>query len=198
MIDLPLKVKATGHKCVPASVTMVCAYWRLRNPSLDWKLPEDVNDNEWQKFYDKGLKYVGTSGMPFVSVDKYLKTLNVPLKPRLQHLTSTQQLMNFVNALIPPIVFYNQDFALKGEKGIGHAVIVLDKTLENIVTADPSLLPKCIHQVPIKDFEEAWKLEQNSAIVISPKSISYRWTKIPTTTLEMYYSMGVPAHETHN
>jgi len=191
MIDLPLKVKATGHGCVCASVAMVCAYWRVQKPNLNWKIPQDINDLKWQEVYKKGLRYVKASGMPFSMIPRYLRTLSMPLNVRLEYLSKSHQLENLLNAMTPPIVFYNQDFYLKGEKGIGHAVVITDKTDENFITIDPSFYPKCIYQIPKKEFEEAWKLEQNATIIISPKSNTFNRVKIPSRTIDMYASAGV-------
>ena len=191
MIDLPLKLRATGHNCVVASVTMVCAYWRKLRPNLNWNIPEDFNSPEWDELYKNGLKYIKSSGMPINSISRYLKNLHVPLNIRLEHFSNSYQLLSLLNIPVPLIVFYNQDFYLKGERGIGHAAIVVDKTDENFVTADSALFPKCIHQIPQKDFEEAWKMEQNSAIIISPKSIKFSRIRIPSRTINMYAQNGV-------
>jgi hypothetical protein len=191
MIDLPLKVKATGHNCVPASVTMVCAYWRKSKPTLKWKLPEDINSSEWTEFFKSGFKYVKASGMPTNSIQRYLKSLSVPLNARLEHMSNSHQLLNLLNVDVPIIVFYNQDFYLKGEKGIGHAAVVVDKTEETFVTVDAAFYPKCIHQIPKKVLEEAWEMEQKSAIIISPKSIKFSRVKIPSRTIPMYSHDGV-------
>ena len=186
MIDIPKRVKATGHNCVVASINMVCMYWRKTKPTLKWDISEDFESSEWDEFYQKGLKYVKNSGMPTDAIIRYLKNLNMPLKTRLEHLTNSHQLARLLNINVPPIVLYNQEYYLKGEKGIGHAVILVDKTEEMFITFDSSFYPKCIHPISKKEFEEAWKIEQNSAIIISPKSVKFRRAEIPSKTINMY------------
>jgi hypothetical protein len=191
MIDIPKKTKATGHNCVVAAVSMVCMYWRKKRPTLDWSISEDLESPDWNSFSQKGEKYIKASGMPTDAIARFLKNLDMPLKARLEHLTDSHQLIRLLDDLIPPIVLYNQDYYLKGEKGIGHAAILVDKTQEQLITYDSSFYPKCIHPVSKKEFEEAWKMEQNSTIVISPKSVKFRREEIPSKTIDMYLTTGV-------
>jgi hypothetical protein len=191
MIDIPKKIKATGHNCVVASINMVCMYWRKTKPTLKWNISEDFESSEWDEFFQKGLKYIKNSGMPTNAIIRYLKDLNMPLKARLEHLVNSYQLARLLNANIPPIVLYNQEYYLKGEKGIGHAAILVDKTEEMFITFDSFFHPKCIHPISKKEFEEAWKIEQNSTIVISPKSVKFRHAEIPSKTINMYLATGV-------
>jgi hypothetical protein len=191
MIDIPKKIKAAGHNCAVASINMVCMYWRKTRPTLKWSIPEDFESSEWNEFYQKGLKYIKSSGMPTDAIIRYLKNLNMPLKARLEHLTGSYQLARLLNVNIPPIVLYNQEYYLKGEKGIGHAAILIDKTEEMFITFDSFFYPKCIHPISKKEFEEAWKTEQNSTIIISPKSVKFRRAEIPSKTIDMYVATGV-------
>lgn len=198
MIDIPEKIKATGHNCVVATVTMVCMYWRKKRPSLNWSLSEDFGGSDWNDFSRKGEKYIKASGMPTDTIMQFLKNLNMPLKARLEHLTDSHQLTRLLDDLIPPIVLYNQDYYLKGEKGIGHAAILVDKTAEQFVTFDSSFYPKCIHSVSRKEFEEAWKMEQNSTIIITPESVKFRREEIPSKTIDMYLNTGLYKNEVEN
>jgi len=190
MIDIPKKIKATGHNCAVASINMVCMYWRKEKPTLRWNISEDFGSSEWDEFYHKGLKYIKSSGMPTDAIIRFLKNLNMPLKARLEHLTNSYQLIRLLNINVPPIVLYNQDYYLKGEKGIGHAAILVNKTAEQFITFDSSFYPKCIHPVSKEGFEEAWKMEQNSTIIISPKSVKFRREEIPSKTIDMYLATG--------
>ena len=191
MIDIPKRIKATGHNCAVASINMVCMYWRKTKPTLKWNISEDFESSEWDEFYQKGLKYIKSSGMPTDAIIQYLKNLNMPLKARLEHLSDSYQLARLLNINVPPIVLYNQEYYLKGEKGIGHAVILIDKTEEMFITFDSFFYPKCIHPISKKEFEEAWKIEQNSTIIISPKSVKFRRAEIPSKTINMYLATGV-------
>jgi hypothetical protein len=190
MIDIPKKIKATGHNCVVASINMVCMYWRKSKPTLKWNVSEDFESSEWNEFYQKGLKYIKNSGVPTDAIPKYLKNLNMPLTARLEHLTNFYQLTRLLSINVPPIVLYNQEYYLKGEKGIGHAAIIVDETAEQFITFDSSFYPKCIHPVSKKGFEEAWKMEQNSTINICPKSVKFRHEEIPSKTINMYLTTG--------
>lgn len=190
MIDIPKKIKATGHNCVVASVAMVCMYWRKKKPILNWNISEDLDSPDWNDFSQKGAKFIKASGMPTDTIIRFLKNLDIPLKARLEHLTNSHQLIRLLDDLIPPIVLYNQDYYLKGEKGIGHAAILVDKTAEQFITFDSSFYPKCIHPVSKEGFEEAWKMEQNSTIIISPRSVKFRREEIPSRTIDMYLTTG--------
>jgi hypothetical protein len=55
MIDIPKKIKATGHNCVVASINMVCMYWRKTKPTLKWNILEDFETSEWDEFYPKPI-----------------------------------------------------------------------------------------------------------------------------------------------
>lgn len=191
MIDIPKKIKATGHDCVAASVTMVCAYWRKMRPGLKWNISDNFDSPEWDEFCKKGSKYIKNSGMPTDAIGRFLKNLNMPLKVRLEHLADSYQISRLLNAHVPPIVIYNQDYFFKEEKGIGHAAIVVDQTPEQFITFDSSFYPKCIHPVSKKDFEKSWEIEQNSAIIISPKSVKFGHEEIPSRTIDMYATTEV-------
>jgi hypothetical protein len=193
MIDIPKKIKATGHNCVVAAVAMVCMYWRKKKPTLSWHISEDLESPDWNDFSHKGEKYIKSSGMPTDTIIRFLKNLNMPLNPRLEHLTNSHQLIRLLDDLIPPIVLYNQDYYLREEKGIGHAAILVDKTAEQFITFDSSFYPKCVHPVSKKEFEEAWNMEQNSTIIISPKSVKFRREEISsrTRTIDTYVTAGV-------
>ncbi len=190
MIDIPKKIKATGHNCVAACVSMVCIYWRKARPSLKWNIPDDFESSEWDEFYERGLKYIKNSGMPSDAIGRFLKNLNMPLRVRLEHLANPYQITRLLNAHVPPIIIYNQDYYFKEEKGIGHAAIVVDQTSEQFITFDSSFFPKCIHPVSKTEFEVAWKIEQNSAIIIFPKSVKFSHEEIPSKTIDMYTSTG--------
>jgi len=191
MIVIPKKIKATGHNCVVASVAMVCMYWRKEKPTLSWHISDDLDSTEWDDFSRKGEKFIKASGIPTDKIIQFLKNFKMPLKPRLEHLTDSYQLTRLLDDVIPPIVLYNQEYYLKGEEGIGHAVIVVDETAEQFITFDSSFYPKCVHPVSKKEFEEAWKMEQNSTIIISPQSVTFRREEIPSITIDMYATTGV-------
>ena len=190
MINIPKKVSAFGHDCVVASVTMVCMYWRQKKPDLSWNLPLDFDHEDWNKFIEKGKTYVRTSGMPFNNINRFLRTLSLPLTAKLELLEDTYGLRNLMRALIPPIVFYDRNYFFKNERGIGHAVVMVEQTQEMFTSIDPSFGPKYIHRLYKTDFEEAWKLKQNTTIIIYPKSYTLKGKKTPSITLTRFIEKG--------
>lgn len=186
MIDLPKKVSATGNECLVACVAMVCMYWRKSKQRLRWNITSNLDDPEWNEVYKKGLGYVRMSGMPTNNIKLFLDSLNFPLNSALELVEDTRQLTNLMSFLIPPIVIYDRDYFLRSVHGIGHAVVLVDKTDEMFVSIDPSLHPKYIFKLPKADFEEAWKFTQNATVIIYPKSYKMRHREIPSTTLQKW------------
>jgi hypothetical protein len=186
MIDLPKKISATGNDCLVASVLMVCMYWRKSRQSPRWNIADNLDDQEWDKVYQKGLGYVKMSGMPTNNIKWFLNTLNFPLDSRLELVEDTRQLTNLLSLNIPPIVIYDRDYLIRSVHGIGHAVVLVDKTEEMLVSIDPSLHPKYVYKLPKTDFEEAWKFKQNATVIIYPKSYKIRHREIPSTTLQKW------------
>lgn len=187
MIDLPMMVKATGHECMVASVTMVCMYWRKEKQNLNWNRPLDFEDHEWTDFYQKGLKHVRSSGIPSNDIKDFLKELTVPLKVKLEYLQDSSELTKLLSLKIPPIVIYDREYFWRLGHGIGHAVVVIDETKEMLITADPSLYPRRSYSLSKKDFEEAWKFKQNATVIISPKAYKLKHREIPSVTLETFF-----------
>lgn len=183
-------VGAYGHDCVVASVTMVCMYWRQAKQRLSWNLPLDFDHEEWSDFYGKGLKYVRKSGMPFNNIKRFLRGLDLPLNAKLELLGSTHGLRNLIFANIPPIVLYDRTYFFKHDRGIGHAVVLVDYTEEMFVSIDPSFGPKYVHKLAKTDFEEAWKLKENATVIIYPKNYKIKEKKTPSTTLMEYMQRG--------
>jgi len=189
MIDLPKLIKATGHECVVASVTMVCMYWRKEKQNLNWNLPIDFDAPEWEEFYQNGLKYIRSSGIPSNDIKKFLKELTVPLKIKMEFLQDAYELTKLLSLKIPPIVMYDREYYVRLGHGIGHAVVVVDETKEMFITADPSLYPRRLYSLSKKDFEEAWKFKQNATVIISPKTYKIKHRETPSVTLEAFLSM---------
>jgi hypothetical protein len=190
MINLPKNISACGHDCVVASVTMVCMYWRQAKKSLKWNLPLDFDHKDWNNFYKKGQTYVRKSGMPFNNIKRYLRTLGLPLNPKQALLDDIYGLRNLIRANIPPIVLYDRNYFFKHERGIGHAVVLVDQTDEMFVSIDPAFGPKYVHKLPKTDFEEAWKMNKNATIIIYPKPYKIRGKKIPSTNLTSFFDKG--------
>lgn len=186
MINLPRMIKATGHECVVASTTMVCMYWRREKQNLNWNLPVDFDHSEWVDFYQRGLKYVRSSGMPSNDIKKFLKELTVPLRAKMEYLQDAYELTRLLSLQIPPIVMYDREYFVRLGQGIGHAVVIVDETKEMFVTTDPSLYPRRFSSLSKKDFEEAWKLKQNATVIISPKEYKIKHREIPSVTLEPF------------
>jgi hypothetical protein len=183
MIELPKMISAMGNDCLVAAVTMVCMYWREMKKSLAWNLPSDFEKQDWNAFYQQGLKYVRISGMPHNNVKRFLSKLSLPLFAKLEFLEDMFGLRNLINSNIPPIVLYDHMYFLKGVRGPGHAAILVDQTEENFVSVNPSLEPKYYSRLAKTDFEAAWKLNQNATIIIYPKTYTIEETRIPTKTL---------------
>jgi len=190
MINLPKKVGARGHDCVVASVTMVCMYWRQAKQSLPWNLPLDFDHEEWSNFYEKGRTYVRRSGMPFNNLKRYLRTLVLPVNVKQELLEDAYGLRNLIRRNIPPIVLYDRNYFFRHERGIGHAVVLVDHTEEMFISIDPSFEPKYVHKLPKTDFEEAWKLKGNATIIIYPKRYTIKERKTPSTTLMNFVKGG--------
>lgn len=190
MIAIPKMISARGHDCVVASITMVCMYWRQRKQTLQWNLPLDFNHQEWNDFYDKGLTYVRRSGMPFNNIRRYLRTLGLPLDAKLKLLEDEHGLRNLLWADTPPIAIYDRNYFFKHERGIGHAVVLVDQTEEMFVSIDSSFAPKYTHKLPKIDFVEAWKFLGNATVIIYPKTYKIEETKAPSATLMDYVKKG--------
>jgi hypothetical protein len=190
MIKLPKKVSACGHDCVVASVTMVCMYWRQAKQSLKWNLPLDFDHKDWDDFYKKGQTYVRKSGMPFNNIKHYLRTLGLPLNPKQEFLEDIYVLRKLIRANIPPIVLYDRNYFFKHERGIGHAVVLVDQTEEMLISIDPAFGPKYVHRLSKTDFEEAWKMKKNATIIIYPKRYKIMEKKIPSTNLMGFFKKG--------
>lgn len=193
MINLPKMIGAYGNSCVVASVAMVCMYWRQAKKHLSWNLPLDFDHEEWGDFCKKGLTYVRRSGMPFNNIKRFLKKLDLPLNVKLEFLQDTYGLRTLIFANIPPIVLYDRNYFFKHERGLGHAVPLVDYTEEMFVSIDPALGPKFVFKLPKTDFEEAWKLKENATVIIYPHSYRIRGRKTPSTTLMEYLKKGEKA-----
>ena len=190
MIVLPKMIGGYGHDCVVASVTMVSMYWRMAKQHLPWNLPVDFNDKEWDNFYGKGLTYVRRSGMPFNNIKRFLRTLKLPLSAKLEFLRDEYGLRTLIYANIPPIVIYDRNYFFKHDRGIGHAVVLVDQTEETFVSVDPSFGPKYLFKLAKADFLEAWKLGENATIIIYPKSYRIKERRVPSKTLIDYFEKG--------
>jgi hypothetical protein len=165
-------------------------YWRKAKQHLSWNLPLDLGDEEWNDFCEKGLTYVRRSGMPFNNIKRFLRTLNLPLKAKLEFLEDEYGLRNLLYANLPPIVVYDRNYFFKHEHGIGHAVVLVDQTEETFVSIDPSFGPKYVFKLEKRDFLEAWKLKENATIIIYPESYTIKEKRTPSTTLMEYLGKG--------
>jgi hypothetical protein len=183
MITLPKMISAMGNDCLVAAVTMVCMYWRATKKNLAWNLPLDFEKQEWNEFYQSGLKYVRISGMPHNNIKRFLSKLNLPLSAKLELLEGMFGLRNLINLNVPPIVIYDHMHFLKGIRGPGHAAVIVDQTEENLVSVDPSLEPKYYCPLFKTHFEISWKLNQNATIIIYPKTYTIEETRVPTKSL---------------
>jgi hypothetical protein len=192
MITLPKYIEATGFECLVSCVTMVAMYWRNQKPNMHWTMPHNFDDDDWKKMFNGGLKYVKSSGVPFNSITRYLKSLNLPLKATLELLADIYELDKLMDLNIPPIVIYDRYFMLRGIKMTPfHSVVLIDKTPETFVVIDPSLAPKFRVSLPKTDFKEAWKITQNATIIIAPQTYKVRRRKIPSITLEKWVGKNV-------
>jgi len=190
MINLPRMIKATGNDCLVACVTMVCMYWRKAKQRLPWNITLDLNHEEWNNIYKKGLTYVRTSGMPTNNIRYFLRALKFPLTARLEFLQDTYVLRTLMLLNIPPIIIYDRNWFFRNVHGIGHATILVDHTDEMFVSVDPSLAPKYYFKLPKTDFEEAWKFKENATVIICPKSYRMTRRKMPSRTLNHYLEKG--------
>lgn len=186
MIKVPKMISATGNDCLVASVTMACMYWRKAKQSLSWNLPLDLDHEEWDNFYKKGLKYVRRWGIAHNNIRYLLRAVESPLTARLELLVDTYDLRNLMTLKIPPIPLYDQKWFFKNVHGIAHAVVLVDHTEETFVSVDPSLAPKYIFKPNKTDFEEAWKFKKNATVIIYPKSYRIRLRTVPSPTLNHY------------
>jgi len=186
MMNLPKMINATGNECLVACVTMVCMYWRKAKQKLSWNIPLDLNHEEWDSVYKKGLTYVRMSGMPTNNIRCFLRALNFPLTARLEFLEDAYELRNLMIRNIPTIAIYDRNWFLRNIHGIGHAIVLIDYTEEMFVSVDPSLAPKYIFKPAKTDFEEAWKFKENATVIIYPKSYKIRLKKAPSRTLDYY------------
>jgi len=150
----------------------------------------DFDDKEWSNFYEKGLTYVRSSGMPSNNIKRFLRTLGLPVNAKQELLEDAYGLRNLIRVNIPPIVLYDRNYFFKHERGIGHAVVLVDQTQEMFVSIDPSFEPKYIHKLPKTDFEEAWKLKGNATIIIYPKGYMIEERETPSTTLMNFVEKG--------
>jgi hypothetical protein len=187
MITLPKMIGATGNDCLVSAVAMVSMYWRQIRPNLGWNLPLNFDGKKWADFYEKGLSYVRTSGMPYNNIKRFLKRLNLPLRARLEFLEDMYELRNLIFRNIPPIVLYDHTFFLKNVRGPSHSIILVDQTAELFVSVNPSLEPKFFYKIAKTDFKEAWKLNQNATVIIHPKNYRIEETKIPTKNLMHFF-----------
>jgi hypothetical protein len=187
MITLPKYIAATGFECVVSCVTMVTMYWRNQKPKMHWSISHDFDDKDWSNMFNEGLKYVKSSGVPFNSITRYLKSLKLPLKATLELLPDIYELDKLMDLNIPPIVIYDRYFMLRGIRMTPfHSVVLIDKTLEMFVAIDPSLTPKFRVSLPKADFKEAWQITHNATIIIAPQTYKFRRRKIPSITLEKW------------
>lgn len=179
-------VSATGNECLVASVTMTCMYWRKAKQSLSWNLPLDLDHEEWNNFYEKGLKYVRRWGIAHNNIRHLLRAVESPLKARLEFLVDTYDLRNLINLHIPPIPLYDRKWFFKNVHDIAHAVVFVDHTKETFVSVDSSFAPKYVFKLHKTDFEEAWKFKKNATVIIYPKSYRPRIRTVPSPTLDHY------------
>ena len=187
MITLPKHIEATGFECLISCTTMVCMYWRSQKPSLPWKMSGNFNDKDWNAVFNKGLKYVRSSGVPFNSIRRYLISLKFPLKVSLEFLPDIYEVEKLMDLNIPPIVLYDRYFMLRGiPRTPFHSVVLVDKTKELFIAVDPSLAPKFRISLSKNDFKEAWEITQKATIIITPKTYKSRRRKVPSVTLEKW------------
>lgn len=187
MITLPKHVEATGFECLVSCVTMVCMYWRNERPKIRWNISDDFDNNQWNHFFKRGLKYVRSSGIPFNSIRRYLKSVRFPLRSNLEFLADVYELEKLLELNIPPIILYDRYFMLRGIKRAPfHSVVAVDKTDEMLTAIDPSLAPKFTVSLSKKDFREAWKITRNATIIIAPQTYKFRRRKVPSVTLEKW------------
>jgi len=187
MITLPKHIEATGFECLISCVTMVCMYWRKEKPKMQWGISDDLVSDEWNYFFKRGLKYVKSSGIPFNSISRYLKSVKFPLRISLEFLPDMYALKKLMDLNIPPIVLYDRYFMLRGIKRAPfHSIITVDATDELLITIDPSLGPKFRTSLPKNDFEGAWRITRNATIIIAPQTYKFRRRKVPSVTLEKW------------
>lgn len=187
-MELPRRIEATGFDCAISCVTMVSMYWRREKPLLDWKMPEDPDSPEWNQFYQRGHRYAShLSGVPLRNIASYLKSVQLPLAMKLVSLHGVYALESLTRAHILPIVLFDFYFYHKGvPKNPSHAAIVMEVTAENILTVDPSFINKNRTAYYRVEFEKSWKILENHAIVIYPKTYRLREIERTAKPLESY------------
>jgi len=190
---MPRRIEAVGFECVVSCVTMVSMYWRKERPRLDWKMPENPDASEWNEFYKNSCKQISRlSGLPMKKIERYLSSIQVPLTSKLLSLHGVYVLDRITKVLnIPPIVLFDLYYYHKNvEKNPYHAAIVMEVTAENILTVDPSFVNKIRTPYYRPEFERAWSIVENHAIVIYPKTYKLNEIYRTSKTLETYMGVG--------
>jgi len=187
-LELPRRIEATGFECVVSCVTMVSMYWRKEVSRLGWNMPEDSNAPEWDEFYKRGCKFISPmSGVALRKIDGYLKSIQLPLTLKLAPLHGVYVLEKLTKCNIPPIVLFDFYYYHKGiVKNPFHAAVVMEVTAENILTVDPSFINKDRTAYYRREFEKAWNIAENHAIVIYPKVYRLRGIGRTARPLEAY------------
>jgi hypothetical protein len=184
MLELPKMLSIVDNDCLVACVQMVCMYWRREKPNLKWKnTPLDFDASFWDNFHKKGLTYVRDTGVPTNNINRFLRSLYLPLNAEQHFLEDTDGLRRLIDIRVPPIVLYDRRYYFKQTEGLGHSVVLVDYTKETLVSIDPVFEPKFVFRLAEEDFVAAWKLKKQATIVISPKTYAFRKINVPSTTL---------------
>lgn len=151
-------------------------------------MPDELNAPEWSEFFASACKKINhLSGLQFNSIRGYLKSIQMPLSAKLAPLHGLYALESLTKLNIPPIALFDYYLYHKGiVKNPYHAAIVMELTAENVLTVDPSAINKNRTAYYRPDFEKAWDVLENHAIVIYPAS--YRLGEVERTAkpLEAY------------
>jgi hypothetical protein len=151
---------------------MLAVYWALAKPALNWPIAVDPNAHLWQEMFDRGSKYVNPqTGIPLRKIPSFLDSLELPLKMKVVPLHGTYTLEYLLKANIPPIVIFDLYFYHKGViKNPFHAAVVMEITAENVLTVDPSFPGKSRTAYYRLEFEKAWQVVENHAIIMYPEN----------------------------
>jgi hypothetical protein len=192
VISLPRHLPGIANDCVPASVAMVCMYWRVKRPDLLWNLPKDAKASEWDEFHEEARRRVREPGISEGILSQYLQELNIPLAAQYKQLFGLESMFSMLNSEVPPIPVFDRSYMFLGTPSYGHAGVVVDRTRELIVLIDPANSPKFLAEYSIRQFSESWKRRNNLTILIYPEDVTPSFIEVPskTRTLPEYFPGG--------
>lgn len=149
--------------CIPFSLKMCLTYFRdiYDNPVIKKQTPNfDVNEIVG---ITSAHRYNGTriSDDLMNKLSKNIPSIEFKLKS-----IDYREIEKNLRDNIPVIVLYNCTYMLYDEVGPGHAGVVIGLTNDKIILNNPWLGPDKI--IDKREFNVAWELEYNSAIIMKP------------------------------